>query len=202
MLLHLLPRNEDHSISAEIRLQHDLILVQPLHHPSNVTVSEPPSDTLLNGVVTITSDPGIVLWTVRIAFVVQYRYRLPGTLQLQEGIIHEHAKTFTHGPGWIRSTYNKTEDIVCRQIDFAILVPRGAATYENLANAKVIPQLRVDVEFGHVTWSSRALATLPSSPPVYVDRDDQGRTIAGRHFQTETWSGATVHPPSRESRVA
>ncbi|KAJ9104962.1 hypothetical protein QFC19_003759 [Naganishia cerealis] len=29
-----------------------------------------------------------------------------------------------------------------------------------------------------------------------MDQENEGKTIAGRHFRTETWSGATVHPPS------
>ncbi|KAJ9092891.1 hypothetical protein QFC21_006603 [Naganishia friedmannii] len=196
MLHHLLPRNENHSVSAEIHLQHELILVQPACHSSDVTTSDLPGDTLLNGVVIITSHPGIALWTIRIAFVVQYHYRLPGTSQWQEGIIYEHAKTFSHGGGLMGPSYNKPQDLIRRQLDIAILIPRDSPTYEFLANAKVIPQIKVDVEFGHSTWSSSALAALPPSPPVYSEQEEQGKTIAGRHFQTETWSGATVHPPS------
>lgn len=203
MLHHLLPRNEQHCVTAEIHLQHDLILVQPPDHRArDIATSDRPGDTLLNGVVIITTDPGIALWSIRIAFVVQYRYRLPGTMPWQEGIIYEHAKTFSHGGGLMGPSYNKSQDLIHRQLDLAILIPRDAPTYEVLANAKIIPQIQVDVEFGHSTWSSSALAALPPSPPVYSEQEEQGKTIAGRHFQTETWSGATVQPPSCESRLS
>jgi hypothetical protein len=200
MLHHFLPRNEQHCLSAEIHLQHDLIIVQPPCHSSGIATSDRLGDTLLNGVVLLTSDPGIALWSVRIAFVVQYRYRLPGTSSWHDGIIYEHAKTFAHGGGLMGPSYNKSQDLIHRQLDVAILIPRDAPTFEILANAKVIPQIKVDVEFGHSTWSPRAISALPPSPPLYMDQMDESKTIAGHYFQTETWSGATVHPPSRESK--
>ncbi|KAJ9115551.1 hypothetical protein QFC24_006961 [Naganishia onofrii] len=196
MLHHFLPRNEQHCLSAEIHLQHDLIIVQPPCHSSGIATSDRLGDTLLNGVVLLTSDPGIALWSVRIAFVVQYRYRLPGTSSWHDGTIYEHAKTFAHGGGLMGPSYNKSQDLIRRQLDVAILIPRDAPTYEILANAKVIPQIKVDVEFGHSTWSPRAISALPPSPPLYMDQMDESKTIAGHYFQTETWSGATVHPPS------
>lgn len=180
-------------LTTSVALQNDLWVIHP---PADGDAALPTSmgeDTMVRGVASFVSEPNALLWDVRIALVVQYSYRLPGTSRWEQAIVYEQGQTFKHDdpedPVQVFSMNDGKE--IKRQIEFGMLLPRSLATYEHLPNAKIIPQIRVTAEFSKNTWSAAALAALPRSPPVYVD-SEESKEIAGRRFISESWRGGSV----------
>lgn len=187
-------RHRTDYLDTEIHLQNELVIVNPSDR-QDAAAQDDQTKTLLNGFVTMISDVNIALWVIRISFVVQYHYRLPGSFKWEQAVLHEQFITVRHdgqAPSW--PSYVKDEQRIARRIDFAILLPSDTPTYEILPNAKIMPQIKVDVEFGRNTWSESAIAALPLAPPSYLDNNTRGNVNAGLAFCTKSWSGTEVHP--------
>lgn len=180
-------------LTVDIQLQNVGIVVHP-GEASEVSSSSN-GNTVVSGVVSLVSDPGISIRSIRVAFMIEYRHKRVGKDTWNQGILHEHGETFVDGIDQTDSVhvcYSENGGIIQRRIDFGILVAKDIATYELLTYAQVSPQIRVSVEFDYVNWSPDALRALPIAPPVYID---DGTTILNQHrVVTELWSGGSVIP--------
>ncbi|KAJ9104963.1 hypothetical protein QFC19_003760 [Naganishia cerealis] len=179
-------------LTTSIRLQNDLWVVNPPAEPDAPTSTILGDDTImLSGVTEFVSDADVCVWNVRVALVLQYSYRDSKTQRWEQGIIYEQGQTFEHTHDALQVFLDEDDKLIKRQIDFGILLPRSLATYEHLPHAKMIPQIRVSIEFSKTTWSPAALAALPPSPPMYIDKEETSM-IAGRRFISESWRGGSV----------
>lgn len=185
-------------LTTTIRLQNDLWVIHP--PPEDALTSNTLGDDtiMLSGVASFVSDAHVQIWTVRVALVLQYSYRCSKTQEWKQGIIYEQGQTFDEccaeqdgSPQVLQVFLDKRDKSIKRRIEFGILLPRSLATYEHLPHAKMIPQVRVSVEFSKLTWTAAELAALPPSPPVYVDKEETNM-IAGRRFVSESWRGGSV----------
>jgi hypothetical protein len=178
-------------VTTSVTLQNDLWVI----HPPADRDAEPSAslgdDTMLSGVADFVTDANVILWNVRVALVMEYSCRVPDTNRWKQTIIYEQGQTFEPQVDAVQVFASEGGKHITRRIEFGILLPRNLATYDHLPHAKIIPQVRVTVEFSKNTWSSAALAKLPRSPPVYVD-GEEGKLIAGRRFNSESWRGGSV----------
>lgn len=196
MFKHLFGREASPSkpvLATSVTLQNDLWVIHPPTDSDAELSTNIGEDTMVRGVASFVSEPNALLWEVRIALVVQYSYRFPGTDRWEQAIVHEQGQTFKHDdPGDPVQVFSMNGGKqIKRQVEFGMLLPRSLATYDHLPNAKIIPQIRVTAEFSKNTWSAAALAALPRPPPMYVDSEEI-RTIAGRRFISESWRGGSV----------
>jgi hypothetical protein len=76
-----------------------------------------------------------------------------------------------------------------------MMVPANIATHEYLRHGMILPRIRLSVESGENTWSTTALAALPTLPPLYVEEKYGTETIAGSRMRTESYSGGSVKVP-------
>ena len=178
-------------VTTTVTLQNDLWVIHPPTDPDAAPSANLGDDTMLSGVATFVSDANVIIWKIRVALVMEYSYRVPDTNRWQQSIIYEQGQTFKAPLDAVQTFATEDGKHIKRQIDFGILLPKSLATYDHLPHAKIIPQVRVTVEFSKNTWSSAALAALEPSPPVYVD-SEEGRLIAGRRFNSESWRGGSV----------
>jgi hypothetical protein len=185
-------------LTTSIRLQNDLWVIHPPPEDALASGTLGDDTIMLSGVATFQSDVHVQIWNVRVALVLQYSYRCSKTQQWQQGIIYEQGQTFEEpcseqggSPQALQVFLDKRDNTIKRRIEFGILLPRSLATYEHLPHAKMIPQVRVSVEFSKLSWTPAELAALPPSPPVYVDKDETC-LIAGRRFVSESWRGGSV----------
>ncbi|KAJ9106747.1 hypothetical protein QFC19_003059 [Naganishia cerealis] len=183
------------SLTADIQLQNVGIVV----HPGDTSESSASSNenVIVSGVATLTSDASIIIRSIRVAFVIEYRYKRLGKDTWDQGILHEQGETFVDGEETtVHVCYSENGGVIRRRIDFGILIAKDIATYELLAQAKISPQIRVSVEFDYANWSPDALRALPIAPPVYID---DGTIIHDQHrLITEIWSGGSVIPKDGE----
>ncbi|KAJ9114271.1 hypothetical protein QFC22_005723 [Naganishia vaughanmartiniae] len=180
-------------LTVDIQLQNFGIVVHPGDTPDASASSN--ENTMVSGVATLSSDPSIIIRSIRVAFMIEYRHRRPGMDTWTQGILHEHGETFIHGlseTDAIDVCYSEDGGVVRRRIDFGMLIAKDIATYERLPHARISPQIRVSVEFDYADWPPNALRALPVAPPVYVD---DGTFIPDQHrFVSEIWSGGSVIP--------
>lgn len=193
------------ALTTEIHLQNDLVVVHPrAASTANDVVFSDHDDTLLSGSVIIVSESNILIWNIRIALVVLCKYRRPDEETWQEGIIYEQSRVFNHLDREAIISTSADRQYIHRHIDFALMVPGSIATHEYLRHGMILPQIRVSVEFSQNTWSTTALAALPTLPPVYVNERDGATPIAGRQMRTESYSGGAVKvpPPGKQFSFA
>lgn len=201
-LRHLFTRESQPTLTTEIHLQNDLVVVHPtpsLTGETETTLAVPQltvdNETLLSGCVIVVSESDVLLWNITIALVIYCKYRRPGEDVWQQGIIYEQGRVFNHLDREARVSTSADRRHIHRQIDFALMVPSSIPTHEYLPHAIILPQIRVSVEYSRNTWSDAALRALPSTPPVYVDEHPEGRTVAGRQMRTSSYSGGDVKWP-------
>lgn len=187
------------ALTTEIHLQNDLVVVHPPRLPGDSIPNDggvvTPNDTILSGSVEISSDSNVLIWNIRIALVVTCQFRRSEDQPWHQGVIYEQSRVFNHLDREARISTSADRRRIHRQIDFALMVPSSIATHEYLPNGIIVPQIRVSVEFSENTWSAKALAELPTLPPVYVNKRDGTTTVAGRHMRTESYSGGSVKVP-------
>lgn len=183
------------ALSTEIHLQNDLVVVHPRASTPLDDAIDARDDTLLSGSVDIVSESNVLIWNIRIALIVHCKYRQSEEQPWQQGIIYEQSRIFNHLDREARISTSADRRYIHRHIDFALMVPSTIATHEYLQHGIIVPQIRVSVEFSQNTWSAKALAELPTLPPVYVDEGDGTTTVAGRQMRTESYSGGSVKVP-------
>ncbi|KAJ9096453.1 hypothetical protein QFC21_005275 [Naganishia friedmannii] len=180
-------------LTVNIQLQNFGIVVHPGDTPDASASSN--ENTMVSGVATLDSDPSIIIRSIRVAFMIEYRHRGIGKDTWTQGILHEHGETFVDGlskTDAIDVCYSEDGGTIRRRMDFGMLIAKDMATYERLPYAKISPQIRVSVEFDYADWPADALRALPIAPPVYVD---DGTVIPDHHrFVSEIWSGGSVIP--------
>lgn len=183
------------ALTTEIHLQNDLVVVHPPAASTPIDRTEAHDDTILSGSVVIVSESNVLIWNIRIALVVYCKYRRSDEEAWQDGIIFEQSRVFNHLDREAVLSTSADRRYLHRHIDFAMMVPANIATHEYLRHGMILPQIRLSVEFSENTWSTTALAALPTLPPLYVDGKDGTETIAGRRMRTESYSGGSVKVP-------
>jgi hypothetical protein len=188
-------------LTVDIQLQNYGIVVHPGDTPdASVSSNE---NTMVSGVVSLTSDRSILIRSIRVAFMIEYRHRRVGKNTWTQGILHEHGENFVDEPDEpdpIDICYSKDGGTIQRRIDFGILIAKDTATYERLSHGKISPQIRVSVEFDYADWPQDALRALPIAPPVYID---DGTVIPDQQrLGSEIWSGGSILPEDGESEFS
>ncbi|KAJ9102827.1 hypothetical protein QFC20_004934 [Naganishia adeliensis] len=146
---------------------------------------------MLTGQANFVSDAKVSLWTVRVALVLQYSYRIRKTDRWEQAILYEQGQTFAHPHEAVQVFSVDDGKSIRRQIDFGTPRPRNLATYDHLPHAKIIPQIRVTAEFSKNTWSATSIAALPPSPPGYMESKECNEMQAKRLI-SESWKGQAV----------
>lgn len=192
-------------LTTRIRLQNDLVVVHPRTAPlpsdsadeSSVSGLGVPDDTLLFGHANIIAEPYITIHSVRVGLVVVYRYKPSADDKPRETIIFEQYKSFS--PDEISITVKDSSRLIHRRVNFDILVPASLPTYEHSAHGILLPQVRVDVEFGYSSLSKEAIDSIVANPPAAIEEKEEAAFILGRRMITDRWQGGgTVYvPPSQ-----
>ncbi|KAJ9092941.1 hypothetical protein QFC19_008539 [Naganishia cerealis] len=196
-------------LNTRIRLQNDLVVVHPRSTPlpmdpvdesTSGTELGVPDDTLLFGHATITAEPYINIYSVRVGLVVVYRYKLSADDKPCESIIFEQYKSFSQDE--IQLTVKESSRLIHRRVNFDILVPASLPTYEHSVHGIILPQVRVMVEFGYNSLSRETIDLIAANPPLAMDEKEEPSLILGRTMITDRWQGGgTVYVPKRSYTI-